>query len=180
MNLWKFCFKLSGWSQEITVPERKKVVICVAPHTSNWDFIVGLFAYRSIGRKANFLMKDFWFFFPLKYILKKLGGIPVNRKSKSSLTSMIADDFERLPYLNLAITPEGTRKPVDQWKTGFLQIAYKANVPLQLGVIDYKNKKVIIEKEYFPTGVLNQDMAFIRNYYSDFKFAAKDPNKFLV
>ena len=179
MNLWKTCFKLIGWSQEITVPYRKKAVICVAPHTSNWDFPIGLLAYRSLGRKANFLMKDFWFFFPLKYLLKSLGGIPVNRKSASSLTSVIAEDFKKSDYLNLAVTPEGTRKGVEHWKTGFLRIAYNAEVIVQLGVIDYKNKKVIIKEEYNPTGDFDYDLAKIRQYYSQFKNAARYPNNFI-
>lgn len=179
MNLWKTCFKLIGWSQVITVPYRDKVVICVAPHTSNWDFIIGLLAYRSVGRKASFLMKDFWFFFPLKYLLRSLGGIPVNRKSNSSLTVTISKDFKELPYLNLAVTPEGTRKPVKTWKTGFLRIAYNAEVPIQLGVIDYKSKKVIISEEFYPSGNFENDLKSVKRYYSRFNQVAKYPKNFI-
>ena len=86
MNLWGRLLRLAEWSVDITAPRRDKCVICVAPHTSNWDFILGLAAYRSLGRKANFLMKEFWFFFPLKYLLTSLGGIPVSRKGSGGLT----------------------------------------------------------------------------------------------
>ncbi|MDE6294686.1 MAG: acyltransferase, partial [Muribaculaceae bacterium] len=76
MNIWGSLLKMFGWSVDITVARRDKCVICVAPHTSNYDFILGLAAYRSLGREANFLMKKFWFFFPLSILLKHFGGIP--------------------------------------------------------------------------------------------------------
>ena len=179
MNVWGILLKWSGWSVDITVPYRDKAVICVAPHTSNWDFIMGLLAYRSLGRKASFLMKKFWFFFPLKYIFKSLGGIPVDTKKSRSLTSILIEDFKSMPRLNLAVTPEGSRSAVQKWKTGFLTIAYNANVPIQLGVIDFKNKKVIIKQEFITSGDFQKDLRDIRKYYSDFKDAAKYPDKFL-
>lgn len=170
--------KIIGWTSEISVPYRDKVVICVAPHTSNWDFIIGLAAYRSVGRKANFLMKDFWFFFPLNFLLSSLGGIPVDRKKNNSLTSTLAEDFKNNNRLNLALTPEGTRKPVASWKTGFIRIALKANVPIQLGIIDYKAKKVIINDEYIPGNDIDYDLNEIRKYYSAHKMAARYPDNF--
>lgn len=178
MNLWGVLLKISGWKVDITVPYRNKAVICVAPHTSNWDFIIGLLAYRSIGRKASFLMKKFWFFFPLKYLLRGLGGIPVNTDSSQSLTSKIIEDFKKSEKLNLAVTPEGSRSAVDKWRTGFLTIAFNAGVPVQLGIIDFKNKIVIIKKEFIPTGDNQKDLNLIREYYADFKYAALYPEKF--
>ena len=180
MNIWGLILKCAGWSVDITVPYRDKAVICVAPHTSNWDFIIGLLAYRSKGRKASFLMKKFWFFFPLKYLLKALGGIPVNTKTSQSLTSTIINDFKKSSHLNLAVTPEGSRSAVEKWRTGFLTIAYNAKVPIQLGVIDFKNKKVIIEKEYKVEGDYQLDLKNIRRYYSDYKDAALYPDKFIA
>ena len=178
MNGWGFLLKCFGWKTDITVAYRDKVVICVAPHTSNWDFIIGLLAYRSLGRKASFLMKKFWFFFPLKYLLKGLGGIPVDTDKSKSLTSVIVNDFRILDKLNLAVTPEGSRSGVEKWRTGFLTIAYQAHVPIQLGVIDFKNKIVLIKKEYDPIGNYDQDLKEIKKYYSHFKYAALYPEKF--
>lgn len=180
MNVWKFLLKAAHWRVGITAPRRDKCVICVAPHTSNWDFVVGITAYKSLGREANFLMKDFWFFFPLKYLLRALGGIPVSRKGKGggSLTEKVVDLFRTRRYVNLAVTPEGTRSLTDKWHTGFLYIAYGAGVPIQLGVIDYANRIVIIKEEYEPTGNSDADMAYIRNYYSKFSNAARYPKKF--
>lgn len=182
MNIWGKALKAFGWSVEITAPRRDKCVICVAPHTSNLDFIIGICAYRSLGRKANFLMKDFWFFFPLKYLLKALGGIPVTRgkNRKGDLTRQIVERFRESDYVNLAVTPEGTRSRTDKWRTGFLYIAYGAGVPIQLGVIDYAARRVMIKEEYHPTGNPEKDMAAIKSYYADKADMAKYPDKFAV
>ena len=125
-------------------------------------------------------MKKFWFFFPLKYLLKALGGIPVNTKSSQSLTTVLTEDFNKATYLNLAVTPEGSRSGVEKWRTGFLTIAYNSNVPIQLGVIDFKHKKVIIQKEFIPTGDNKKDLEQIKKYYSHYKEAALYPEKFIV
>ena len=179
MNLWGKILKFVGWHVDITAPRRDKCVICVAPHTSNWDFILGIFAYKSLGREANFLMKDFWFFFPLKYLLRSLGGIPVQRKKHGgSLTDSVINLFRTHSYVNLAVTPEGTRSLTEKWKTGFLYIAYGTGVPIQLGVIDYKHKDIIIKEEYQPTGDVDTDMRNIRSFYSDYGYAARYPEKF--
>ncbi|MDE5806933.1 MAG: 1-acyl-sn-glycerol-3-phosphate acyltransferase [Muribaculaceae bacterium] len=179
MNIWGLILKLAGWKVRITAPRRNKSIICVAPHTSNWDFILGLCAYHSMGRKANFLMKEFWFFFPLSYLLKYLGGIPVPKRSKkSNLTEDIIKRFESSDYLNLAVTPEGTRSKVDTWRTGFLYISYGADVPIQLGVIDYSKKEIIVEEEFHPLGNVEEDMKFVKDYYSHFLNAGKYPDKF--
>lgn len=178
MNLWKGLLKICGWRVDITAPRRDKCVICVAPHTSNWDFLIGLFAYRSLGRKANFLMKEFWFFFPLKYLLRALGGIPVPKVRGSDLTANIISDFERRDYLNLAVTPEGTRSRVEQWRRGFLYIAYGAHVPVQLGIIDYAEGVVRINEEIELSGDVDADMARIKAYYSGWENSARYPDKF--
>lgn len=181
MNFWGLCLKIVGWKVDIEVPNINKCLICVAPHTSNWDFPAGLFAYKSVGRKANFLMKSFWFFFPLNFLMKALGGIPVYRSGeKNSLTLQIIDLFNKKEFIHLAVTPEGTRKGVETWKTGFLYIAYGAKVPIQLGVIDYKEKMVVIRKQYNPTGDIDQDMGNIKKYYAAFADSAKFPSNFKI
>lgn len=179
MNVWGQILKWTGWKVSITAPRRDKCVICVAPHTSNWDFILGLAAYKSLGRKANFLMKEFWFFFPLKYIFRSLGGIPVPaKKTNGSITNDVIKLFNTEKYVNLAVTPEGTRSRKVDWRTGFLYISYGAKVPIQLGIIDYSSKKIIIHDEFIPTGDINKDMDYVKNYYSDCGNAAKYPQKF--
>lgn len=182
MNIWGFALKLAGWTFDIKVPMIDKCVICVAPHTSNLDFILAISAYNSVGRKANFLMKSFWFFFPLKYLLRHFGGIPVERskdKKNGSLTEKVINLFRKEPYVNLAVTPEGTRSATDKWKTGFLYIAYGAKVPILLAVIDYSKKHMMIDKVYQPTGDVETDMKAIREYYSHWRNAARYPDKFI-
>lgn len=180
MNIWGLALKWAGWKVDITAPRREKCIICVAPHTSNWDFIAGLAAYKSLGRNANFLMKKFWFFFPLGCLIRKLGGIPVesSKKTGKSLVASIIEDFKHRDYMNLAITPEGTRSKVEIWRTGFLQIALGAKVPIQLGIIDFKHKRVIIDKEFYPTDDIDADMKFVQNFYSIYSDAARYPEKF--
>lgn len=178
MNIWALALKICGWKVDISAPKRNKCVICVAPHTSNLDFPLGLAAYKSLGREANFLMKKFWFFFPLSILLKKLGGIPVERSRNTSLVDRIINMFNSRSYLNLAVTPEGTRSRNDDWRTGFLRIAYGAKVPLQLGVIDYSEKRIIVADEIALTGDVAIDMSAVRNYYSRFKNAARYPENF--
>lgn len=182
MNIWGLALKLSGWTFDIKVPVMDKCVICVAPHTSNLDFVLALSAYNSVGRKANFLMKSFWFFFPLKYLLRYFGGIPVERsknKKSGSLTEKVIRLFHREPYVNLAVTPEGTRSATEKWKTGFLYIAYGAEVPILLAVIDYSRRHMMIDRVYNPTGDVETDMNAIREYYSHWRHAARYPEKFI-
>lgn len=161
--------KLFGWRVLCTVPDYPKCIICVAPHTSNWDFVLGEFAWWSLGRKAGFLMKEAWFFFPMKYLFRALGGIPVARRRGSSLTEVIIHKFNEADRMQLAITPEGTRARVTDWRTGFLHIAYEARVPIILGAIDAANKLVHLEKTFTATGDIDADMRAIKNYYRQFQ-----------
>lgn len=124
-------------------------------------------------------MKKFWFFFPLGILMRRLGGIPVDRgKHKGSLTRAVIQKFATSTYLNLAVTPEGTRSGNMVWHSGFLRIAYGAHVPIQLGVIDYLRKKIIIDCEFDPSADIDKDMEKVKAYYSKFRDAAKYPRKF--
>lgn len=177
MNFSALILKLVGWSVSATAPDYPKCVICVAPHTSNWDFIIGKLAYSSIGRRANFLMKKSWFFFPLGLIFRAMGGIPVDRSGKSaSMVDTIVRKFNETDRLAIAITPEGTRKRVSKWRTGFLQIAIQAKVPCVLAAIDFAKKRAIIERTFFPSGDIEADMRAIKEYYS--QFTGKHPENF--
>lgn len=180
MNLYKRILSFFGWSVEITAPQLKKCVICVAPHTSNWDFPLGYLAYKSVGRKANFLMKEAWFFWPLKYIFHWLGGIAVPKAKGSKLSEEIVERFADSEYMNLAVTPEATRSLNPNWRKGFLFIAYGANVPIQLGVIDYNKKKIIIKDQFIPSGNIDLDMQRVKAYYKNDALKAKYPQKFCV
>ena len=180
MNMCGRLLKLMGWSVDISAPRRDKCVICVAPHTSNRDLLLGLLAYKSLGREANFLMKESWFFFPLKYLFSTLGGIPVSRKHSSDLTTSLVEDFHRRSYMNLAVTPEGTRSGRTTWHTGFLRIAHGAGVPIQLGIIDYIRKRIVIKDEFLPTGDIPADLEHVQQYYRTYGNCARYPEKFIL
>jgi 1-acyl-sn-glycerol-3-phosphate acyltransferase len=179
MNLAARILKLAGWKVEVSVPDFPKGIICVAPHTSNWDFIIGELAIRSVGRTPGFMMKSSWFFFPLGYFFKAIGGIPVVRKNaKQSLVEAMVSRFNQEEKLVVAITPEGTRKPTAIWHTGFLRIAYEAKVPIALAVIDFRMKKAMLNQMFEPTGNIDADMLAIKKYYRP--FTGRHPENFLT
>lgn len=107
----RFLFKCAGWKAVALTPDYNKCVLVVAPHTSNWDFVVGKLAYNALGREGNFLIKKEWFRFPFNYFFKAIGGIPVDRGKRQRMTEAIIDLFSERDHFCLGITPEGTRKP---------------------------------------------------------------------
>lgn len=174
----KILYKWMGWSVNVTESAPSKCIICVAPHTSNWDFLIGELYYTSIGLTSNFLMKKEWFFWPLGYFLKKIGGIPVERSKHTSLTDQLAEKALAAPHFSLAVTPEGTRSLATKWKRGFYFIALKANLPILLYAIDYKKKQIVCKRTLHPSGNIDADMKIIMDYYRDFQ--GKHPNNFTV
>lgn len=179
MRLARLLLRVARWKVDITVPDVPRCIICVAPHTSNWDFILGLAAYSSVGRKAGFLMKETWFFWPLGPIFRALGGVPVPRgRAAGSLTDAIVRRFETAARLQLAITPEGTRSRTTRWHTGFLHIARRAGLPVQLGVIDYRDRLIRITDTFEPTGDTEADLRRVKEYYRGAH--ACYPDKFTV
>jgi 1-acyl-sn-glycerol-3-phosphate acyltransferase len=175
-NFSQWIFRIMGWKSVVTVEEPPKSVICVAPHTSNWDFVIGKLFYWSLNRKSGFLMKKSWFFFPMGNILRRMDGIPVDRSKRTSVTDQVAAEFNKREKFHVAITPEGTRKSVKKWKMGFYQIALKANVPIQLAYIDYAKKEMGITAIIVPSGDEKADLAKIQAFYNDIN--ARHPERF--
>ena len=176
----KILFDWCGWTTDVTVPHRDKCIIAVVPHTSNWDFIIGELYYNSLGRKALFLMKKSWFFFPLGILLRKMGGFPVNRSRHTSMTDQMAEAAKAASHFELAVTPEGTRSRRTKWKHGFYFMALKAELPIQLYALDYKNKRIVCTQELIPSGNLKEDMEAICKYYEPYLNLAKYPEKFAL
>ena len=175
-NISKLILKAAGWKTVVAVEEPSKSVICVAPHTSNWDLIMGKLAYWSVGRKASFLIKKSWFFFPMNLFFNAIGGVAVDRTKKNSVTQQMVDEFNARESFHLAITPEGTRKLVDDWKMGFYYIALGANVPIQIAYIDFAKKEVGIKALFYPTGDEKADIETIKSYYKG--ITGKFPERF--
>ena len=177
-SLCRLIFRKMGWQVEMTVPYRDKCIISVAPHTSNWDFIIAELYYHSIGRTAGFLMKKEWFFWPMGVLFRSMGGIPVERSRHVSLTDRVAEAAIKAERFELAVTPEGTRSLATKWKRGFYFIALKAGLPIQLYAIDYKNKRIVCTKELVPSSDVEADMRLIMDYYRPYE--GKYPGKFAV
>lgn len=176
-KLYRFIYyRLLGWKTHVTVPDYDKCIICAAPHTSNWDLFIGKLFYGALGRKTFFMMKKEWFFFPLGLIFRQMGGIPVDRSRKTSLVDQMSEKFAQSRRMQLAITPEGTRKPNPEWKKGFYYIALKAQVPIVLIGVDYPDKTITATKVIQPTGDIEKDMREIKLYFKDFR--GKHPENF--
>ena len=182
MTLQKFCswllYKKMGWTKEVSVAHPDKYIICLAPHTSNWDFLMGHLYSRAEGIKSNFLMKKEWFFWPLGPLFKSIGGIPVWRSRHSSMTDNLANEARKSDTFRLCITPEGTRSLNPEWKKGFYFIAQKADIPILLYGLDYERKLIQCTKSIVPTGDLEKEMKEIKMYFKDFK--GKHPENFTI
>ena len=169
--------RLAGWTTVGGPPDGvKKAIFITAPHTSNLDFFIG----RMYGWKnqlpIKLLIKKEAFFWPFGGLLKKAGGIPVDRSKATNLVEQVADIFNQYDNLYLAITPEGTRKRVNNWKKGFYYIAQRANVPIILSFLDYGNKRVGIGPVLETTGDFEKDFKKIEDFYRGMK--GRHPEKF--
>ncbi|ESU25445.1 acyltransferase [Flavobacterium saliperosum S13] len=148
-----------GWKIIGTIsPEIKKCVMIVVPHTSWHDFYLGLFTRGILGLDMNFVAKKELFRFPFGTYFKWMGGAPLDRKKNENKVDAIAKVFETREVFRLAIAPEGTRKKVTEWKTGFYYIAIKANVPIIPVAFDWGKKEVRLSEPFWPTG--NKDADF--------------------
>ena len=172
----KFILHLMGWQLFGQKPDLEKYIIVVAPHTSNWDFFIGGLYLNTKGIRSKILIKKEAFFFPLGWIFKMIGGIPVDRYKRNYILEQMVDLFSRSKKMVLIITPEGTRKNVSNWKKGFHRIAKQANIPVILAFIDYGKKTVGINKAFELTDDINADMIRLKNYYKN--IIPKYPGKF--
>lgn len=182
MRWKKFCnwllYRRLGWKKEVTRTLPDKCIICLAPHTSNWDFLLGQLYAGAEGLRINFLMKSDWFVWPLGTFFKKLGGIPVHRNRHTSLTDSLAETATKEKTFRLCVTPEGTRSANADWKKGFYYIALKAGIPILLYGVDYEKRQIECSKSIVPSGNIDSDMAEIKGYFRPFK--GKYPEKFAL
>lgn len=169
-------YRRMGWKTVITVDHPTKYIICLAPHTSNWDFIMGQLYATAEKINANFLMKKEWFFWPLGSLFRHIGGIPVNRGKHTSMTDYLSQVAIERSTFKLCITPEGTRSLNPDWKKGFYYIAYKARIPILLYALDYERKEIRCTKRLDPSGNIDDDMREIKCYFKDVK--GKKPELF--
>lgn len=181
--MWKsFCrwllYRRMGWTADITEAHPAKFIICLAPHTSNWDFVIGRLFAGAEGITSNFLMKREWFRGPLGPFFRRMGGIPVWRSKHTSMTDNLAETARASETFHLCITPEGTRSLNPEWKKGFYYIALKAGMPILLYGVDYKRRLIQCTRTIMPTGDIDREMREIKLYFKD--FTGKNPEKFTI
>jgi len=160
-----------GWKIEGSFdPTIKKYIIIVGPHTSNWDFPLGILA-RSIFQidDAKFLGKSALFKWPYGFIFRALGGHPVDRTKTNNLVDAVVQIFDSKERFAVAIAPEGTRSKVDKLKTGFYHIAVKANIPIYKVGFDFSRKRTVTDAPFYTTNDMEEDMSSIISFYKNIK-----------
>lgn len=182
----KFCFWITGWKQVGEYPkDLTKSVMIAAPHTSNWDFFYARAAFFIMGVPVRITIKKEAMFFPMNLILKAFGVIPIDRHKKAevlvkknSLVDAMVGLFHEREELVILITPEGTRKYVPKWKSGFWHVAKGAGVPIVLGYLDYEKKHAGVGPLIYPSGDIEDDMKKIMDFYRGIK--GKYPEKGVI
>ncbi len=155
---------LRGWTIEGDFPDIPKLVMAVAPHTSNWDFPTGLWVKLALRLDARFLAKHTLFHWPFGPLLRWLGGIPVDRRAAAGFVGEIARGVREAERMVLVVAPEGTRKRTEKWKSGFYRIAQEAAVPIFLVRFDYHSRRALLGPVFWPTGDYERDLAALRSH----------------
>lgn len=175
---------VKGWTYNVEIIKPlDKCVLIIAPHTSAWDMALGKAIFVLSKIPAKIAVKKEAFFWPLNWLLRYLGAIPIDRtpkdgsKQRISLVDAMANSIKKEKKIVMVITPEGSRGKRKQWKTGFYHIAVKANVPIALGYLDFDVKEGIIEKIIYPSGDMDKDMREIMDFYKDKTHLGKYPNR---
>ncbi|KGK00939.1 1-acyl-sn-glycerol-3-phosphate acyltransferase [Thalassotalea sp. ND16A] len=168
--------RLSGWQIKGNFPNEKKLILAVAPHTSNWDFVIGVIVKLALGVKLNFLGKDSIFIWPFKIWLKALGGIAIDRKSAHGVVGQMVEKFAKQEQLILVIAPEGTRSKVIEWKSGFLHIAKQGKIPVLPVQFDFINKQVVFYQPRLITAEISAELRHFKQIFN--KDCAKNPQYF--
>jgi 1-acyl-sn-glycerol-3-phosphate acyltransferase len=172
----RLAVRVFGWQIVGEPPDVPKYVLLVAPHTSNWDFLIMLALTFAFKIKCVWMGKDSLFRGPLGSFYRQVGGIPIDRNSRSNVVEQAVQAFQRSEKMVMAIPPEGTRKRAKRWKTGFYYIALGANVPLVFGFIDFEHRTTGFGPVLMPSGDIQADMVIIRDFYKDIK--GKFPENF--
>jgi len=163
-----------GWTIEGDFPDLKKSVIIFAPHTSYWDGLYGKLYFMQSDISYKFLSKKEFFKFPIKYFFKAFGSIPVYKSNR--YVNKIVEYFDNSEELHIVLSPEGQRRKTTHWKKGFFYMACRANVPIVVGYLDYKNKQVGIKGIIEDTTDVNETMKLVADMYQNTN--AKHPGNF--
>lgn len=167
-RIWaRILLGILGWKKEGPLPGVRKFVLIAAPHTSNWDLPIMLALGFLFRAKLFWMTKQSVFWGPFGYFLRWLGGIPIDRSKANGVVGQCIEMFNEHDDLFLAVPPEGTRKKVKVWKTGFYHIAVGAGVPIALGYLDYKRRRGGVGGVFYPTGDYDKDIKEIQAFYAN-------------
>ena len=168
-RLASLAFRLAGWRTEGAPPPVPRYVLIAAPHTSNWDAVLMLLASRIFDIELAWFVQDAWFRFPLGPVMRRLGGVPIDRRAHHGMVGQAIERLKSAKRLALAVPPEGTRGKTAHWKSGFYHIAHGAGVPIVLGYLDYGRKVAGLGPAFVPTGDIEKDFAVFREFYKGVK-----------
>lgn len=166
-------FKVLGWqvigNTNFSKDKIKKAVIIAVPHTSWHDFYIGILLRSVVNIKTNFVGKKELFVFPLGWFLRSVGGAPINRQSNENNVEAIAKLFEQHDEFRMTLAPEGTRKKVKEWRSGFYYIAKQAKVPIIMFTLDFQNKQNKISEPFYPTDDVEADFKYMYSFFEGVK-----------
>ena len=166
-SISRIILRLWGWQLDDRLPDADRYVMIGYPHTSNWDFVLGMLARWALNLPLNWVAKHSIFWGPFRPILIAMGGVPLNRKTTHGFIQKNIELFEQREKFILGLMPEGTRSKTERWKSGFYHIAHGANVPIALAYLDYKNKIIGVGKVMEASGNIAADFEIIRDFYKD-------------
>lgn len=172
MIKWFCRLVLKIWGFKVTGPDPElipKKMYAVYPHTSNWDFLLGIMLKGGMPINVNYVAKDSLFRFPYGWLFRWLGGIPVDRRKSNNFVDTMVGLYDKYDKLAFAFAPEGTRKRVQKFRTGFYYIAIKAKVPIIMVKFDFGNKVVDYSEPFYPTGVYSKDLKIFINHFKGTK-----------
>ena len=161
----RFMMGIRGWRIEGEIPDIPRMVLIVAPHTSNWDFLTGLWAKLALHLGGYFVGKHTLFRWPLGIFMRWLGGVPVDRSAAAGFADDAARLLKETDRMTLVIAPEGTRRRSQRWKSGFYRIAVAAGVPILIVGFDYSRKVIFLGPLFHPTGEYEKDLVAIQSHY---------------
>lgn len=161
--------RLCGWRLHGEFPDIPRLVMIGAPHSSWWDGIWGLVIKIAVGADVRFMGKRELFVGPLGWLLRRLGGIPIDRNAADGVVEQMVALFEHQDALWLGLTPEGTRKAVRKWKSGFWHIAHRAGVPVLAVAFDYPGKTFHVGPLFATSDDMHADISRLRAYYASFR-----------
>ena len=159
-------FKLMGWTIKGEYPDTPKLIVAVVPHSSYFDFIVAVLTRTILNKRIKFLGKKELFNPFTGIIFKFWGGIPIDRGINKNYVETVVELINKNKINHLSIAPEGTRRKVEKWKTGFYYIAHQSKTPIMMTSFNYKNKTVILNKAFYTSGDIEKDFRFLKDQVS--------------